>query len=220
MLRLVRGSRRPDEGEPADAAGGARATDDLAPLAQAARRGEPRATPTLLAAVAPAVLKVARSVLGPHNPDVEDVVQESLVGFLGALTTFRGQCSTLHFASRVATLTALKARRRVGSRPDIHAGVADGAEGIATTDATPLQLVVAARRREAVRALLAELPAPQGEALTMHLLLGYSVTDIAAAADAPAPTIRSRLRLAKEALRARIATDPSLDDALRDEVTP
>ena len=45
-------------------------------------------------------------------------------------------------------------------------------------------------------------------------MLGWSLKEIAAATDTPLNTVRSRMRLAKEALRKRVATDPALAAAL------
>jgi RNA polymerase sigma-70 factor (ECF subfamily) len=44
--------------------------------------------------------------------------------------------------------------------------------------------------------------------MVMRLALGYSVEEIATITCAPINTVRSRLRLAKDALRSRIEADP------------
>ena len=51
----------------------------------------------------------------------------------------------------------------------------------------------------------------------MHLALGHSIEEVAAAVGAPGNTVRSRIRLAKEALRARIDGDPRLAELLATE---
>lgn len=45
-------------------------------------------------------------------------------------------------------------------------------------------------------------------------MLGYSLDEIAEASGTPLNTIRSRLRLAKQALRRKIEADPSLLEEL------
>jgi RNA polymerase sigma-70 factor (ECF subfamily) len=62
--------------------------------------------------------------------------------------------------------------------------------------------------------LFEELPEAQSEALVMHFVLELTVEEIADATGAPVNTVRSRLRLARGALRARIESDPALRDAL------
>jgi RNA polymerase sigma-70 factor (ECF subfamily) len=66
--------------------------------------------------------------------------------------------------------------------------------------------------------MLAELPAGQGETLALRVVLGSSIKEIAEATQVPVNTVRSRLRLAKEALRKRIEEDPTLAAEL--EVEP
>jgi RNA polymerase sigma factor (sigma-70 family) len=185
--------------------------DPLASAASAAGAGDAAATATLLTAVGPVLLRAVRGVLGPAHPDVEDVLQEASIALLRALPTFRGECSVAHFAGRVATLAGMVARRRWQVRVRVHGDMPDD---VGTIDGSPSTHALAARRRAILRALLDELPEPQAEALVLHCVLGHTTDEIAATAGAPLNTIRSRLRLAKEALRARIAADPHLRDAL------
>jgi RNA polymerase sigma factor (sigma-70 family) len=67
---------------------------------------------------------------------------------------------------------------------------------------------------EVLRDLLADLPAEQGETLAMRIVLGYSLEEVAKTTGVPVNTVRSRVRLAKERLKARIEADPTLMDVL------
>jgi RNA polymerase sigma factor (sigma-70 family) len=215
MLRLVKSPKtEAAAGTPGAVASGAAPVDELAALATAAVAGDEDAVRTLVNAIGPAVLRVVRRVVGPAHPEIEDVVQESIFGFLEGLPRFRGDCTTLHFACRVSVLTALKARRGSRARFEDAEPLAD--ETVASPEASPLRQAVAARRRETMRALLGELPERQAEALTLTVLLGYSIEEVAAMVRAPANTVRSRLRAAKQALRDRVASDPDLEEALAD----
>jgi RNA polymerase sigma-70 factor (ECF subfamily) len=69
-----------------------------------------------------------------------------------------------------------------------------------------------------LRDLLTDLPEEQADALALRVMLGWSLEDVAQATGAPLNTVRSRVRLAKEALRRRVDADPSLADQL--EVSP
>ena len=161
------------------------------------------------------MLQMVRRVLGGSDPDVEDVFQESLMALVKALPVFRGECSTRHFACRIATLTALKARRRK------HAGIQ---EVLAAYDEEPADSAdqhdwaLASCRRQTLRRLLDDLPGVQAEALVLHYVAGLTVEEIAGALGAAVETVRSRLRLAKAALRERIATDPSMLALLEDSL--
>ncbi len=68
-----------------------------------------------------------------------------------------------------------------------------------------------------LRALLDELPVVQAETFALRVALGYSMQEVADATSAPVNTVRSRLRLAKEALRHRIEQDATLTELLGDE---
>ncbi len=201
------------EGEPARATNPSDGpTDELARLASASRSGDGAAARTLVAAVAPAMLHMVRRVLGPKDPEVEDVLQEALVALVHAIPAFRGESTVKHFACRIATLTALRALR---GRPRDPVRLSDPDED-PWSEADPASWVQASMRRHVLRRMLGRLPAPQAEALVLHYVAGLSVEETAADACVPAETIRSRLRLAKEALRATIAEDPSLAEVLED----
>src|SRR4051812_12963800 len=108
MLRLLRPQSSPegDVGQSGRAeAAESRAADPLKPLAVLCRSGGAEAQRTLLVTVGPAMLRVVRGVLGSAHSDVEDVLQESMVALHLALPGFRGECSTLHFACRIAVQT-------------------------------------------------------------------------------------------------------------------
>ncbi len=210
MLRLLRERRLTAEAAPPP-----RAADDLAGLVTGCRRGDRAATSTLLTAVGPSMLQVVRRVLGGADPEVEDVFQESLMALLKALASFRGDCSTRHFGCRIATLTALKAcrRRRAGVQAVLVGPDEDPAESADQRD-----WALASCRRQTLRRLLDRLPEVQAEALVLHYIAGLTVEEMAAALPAAAETVRSRLRLAKSALRERAAADPSMAALLEDSL--
>jgi RNA polymerase sigma-70 factor (ECF subfamily) len=177
--------------------------DRLKDLAQRAVQGDRSARSQLVREVGPAMLRVIRAVLGSDHPEVEDVLQDSLVAFVRALEVFRGECSVAHYACRIALQRGLDARKhwRVVKRA-LGRLEQDGNQDV---QLPPDGAVTDQRRSELLRQLLCEIPAEQSEALILRHALGFSIDEIAAAVSAPRNTIRSRLRLAKEALRGRIA---------------
>lgn len=190
-------------------------------LATRAASGNAQATSRLLRVVAPKVAGAVRAVLGANHPDKDDAVQLALIGFVRALPGFRGDCEPAGYARVIAVRVALAARKRERASADRRDDGADldetappstagGAACYATCDAT--------ERRELVRELLAELPDEQGEALALRVGLGWSLEEIACQTGAPVNTVKSRLRLAKERLRARIEADPALREALGGDV--
>jgi RNA polymerase sigma-70 factor (ECF subfamily) len=182
-------------------------------LARAAAQGDGIATGQLLRALAPRLGRIVRAVLGGNHPDLDDAVQQSLIGLVQALPAFRGDCEPLGYATIIAVRTAVATRKR--SRTD-QSRRGEPIEADLTEDSSPSpgEEAVSNRRRELLRGLLDDLPTEQAEALAMRVVLGWSIKEIAIHSGAPQNTVRSRLRLAKEALKSRIEQDSELVDLL------
>lgn len=189
------------------------ATLDAILLARQAASGDAAATSRLLRGLASRVVRVVRAVLGGGHPDVDDVAQQALIGFIQALPAFRGDCDPSRYATTIAVRTAIAARRRVRVEHSRRDAAAD-ADSLASSSCEPGEELAAQRRKEILRELLAELPAEQAEALAMRVVLGWSLEEIAMQSGAPLNTVRSRLRLAKESLRRTIESQPGLVEAL------
>jgi len=174
----------------------------FADLASAAERGDREAITRLLRLVAPAVSRSVRMVLGARHPDVDDVIQQTFIAFVGAVGTFRGDCHPAGFASRIAVHTAISSRRHAKSQRARVAALA----ALESIQPHPggRGPDVASRRRRLVRELLDQLPEDQAETLALHVMLGHSMEEVAKAMRCPVNTAKSRLRLAKSALRRRI----------------
>lgn len=206
MLKVF--SQRPRFARPAEG------EDQLVALARNAAARDRDAMRRLIVAVGPAMLRVTRTVVGPQVADAEDALQDASEALLTAIGSFRGQCTVLHFACRVAVLSALAWRRRFAFRT---ARITDDVaieEWPAEGRLSPAELLIAARRREALELLLDELPPPQAEVLILHCALDFTVDETAAAMGRPVETVRSRLRLAKRALRERIGESAELAEIL------
>jgi RNA polymerase sigma-70 factor, ECF subfamily len=180
-------------------------------LARVAAAGDERATREVLEVLAPRVRRVVRVILGTGNPDVDDVTQLALIAITQALPSFRGECEPTHYASRIAARTAVHAHRRASALRLRHDDLFDAEEASAPNG---LEETLAERQKQLVRDLLGVIPHEQAEALTLRIVLGWSLEEIASASGAPLNTVRSRLRLAKEALRRRIESDPMLREEL------
>jgi RNA polymerase sigma-70 factor (ECF subfamily) len=182
-------------------------------LARAAAQGDSAATGQLLRALATRLGRVVRAVLGGGHPDLDDAIQQSLIGLVQALPAFRGDCEPLGYATIIAVRTAVAARKR--SRTD-QSRREDGVEAdlMEAHHPSPGEEAAASHRKALLRGLLDDLPSEQAEALAMRVVLGWSIKEIASHSGAPLNTVRSRLRLAKEALKSRIEEDADLTDAL------
>lgn len=186
--------------------------DPLASLVPGALERDPAALRRLLDAVGPDVARVVQLIAGPGAADVDDLTQEALLAFLRALPDFRGECTVRRYARRVAARAAMTSRRRAARKAAHHERWVD--REAAEPSVAPPRSTSEEQRRDALRQLLVELPEAQAEALVLRVVLGCSIAEIADATGAPLNTVRSRLRLAKEALRRRIEDDPTLRELL------
>ena len=186
---------------------------EMTALARLAGSGDPVATRRFLDRVWPTLSRVVNGVLGARHPEVDDVIQQALIAVLQALSAFRGECHPAGYASRIALHVALRARRNAALRRARSQSLAQ--ISAAEPDAHwPGCDVSSERRKRALRDLLSDLPEEQADALALRVMLGWSLEDVAQATGAPLNTVRSRVRLAKEALRRRIESDPLLVDQL------
>jgi RNA polymerase sigma-70 factor (ECF subfamily) len=131
-----------------------------------------------------------------------------MIALVRALPAFRGECHPAGYATRITLRVALRVRRNVKrdtSRREALGLLASTDETISSNDEA-----LALRRRELLRELLEDLPEEQAEALTLRVVMGWSLEEVSRASGAPVNTVRSRVRLAKEALRERIEALPGL----------
>ena len=208
---MVRVERKPDAGV------GGEQDDPLLALLPRATAGDAVAVRAMVGALSPEVVRVVRAVLGGSDGELDDVVQEALLGLLHALPGFRAECSLRGFANRIAVRAALRARRRARTRAAQRGVLAASASDLHGTPCRqPEEQHLAQRRRALLHGLLDSLPEVQAETLALRVVLGFSLEETAAATAVPLNTVRSRVRLAREALRARIEADPALLELLED----
>lgn len=190
-----------DDGDPAEGAPDA----PLRRLLERALRGSSDARNELFAAVAPRVVAVVRSTLAPGGTsDVEDVAQEALIRLNRALPNYRGECSVMYFATRVAVNTTTDFLRRKIARRKYEAAAAPRQDDLQEMPRPGESLA----HRSRLRFLLETLSEAQAETL-LYVALGHSVQEIAQVMSVPTETVRSRLRLARRAVRLKIESDPA-----------
>src|SRR5438270_3431329 len=126
------------------------ATLDAIALARQAATGDAAATSRLLKGLASRVVRVVRAVLGGGHPDVDDVAQQALIGFIQALPAFRGDCDPARYATTIAVRTAIGARRRGRIDRSRRDSGAD-ADAIAASCAEPGEELASQRRKEVLR---------------------------------------------------------------------
>ena len=162
----------------------------------AAARGDHAAAEALLLEVQPRVRNLVRYLVR-GDAAVDDVGQEALVAILRGLPTCRGEGPFTAWADRVTARTVFSEIRRGRVRDARLAVVGDEIDRAPDACTSPENYV--ARRR--VVALLDEMPDEQRHAVVLHHVAGMSVPEIAREIEAPAETVRSRLRLGMRRLR-------------------
>lgn len=183
--------------------------DPLLSLVDSVRQGDRAATRRLLEALGPAVRRVVGATLGHAHADLDDVTQECLVAIVRALASFRGECRVRYYAARIAVRISREARARRRALDHRHEPLDDLDQPGASA---PDEDSARARRAALWQRLLATLPEAQSEAMTLRVVLDWTLEEIAEATGAPVNTVRSRVRLAREALREQIEHNPRYAD--------
>jgi RNA polymerase sigma factor (sigma-70 family) len=180
----------------------------LTPLVLRAQQGEPDAINQVVSELAPGVLRALTALLGRQHPDIEDLAQDVLLAVIAALPDFRGESTLLHFAVRIAARKSVLVRRRTRSVLGWLESFWQGEHPLRHPPTAALEELRGERQRALLRLLLSELPDAQAEALLLRVVCGHSIEEISTITQTPFNTVRSRLRLAKEALRQRIDAEP------------
>jgi RNA polymerase sigma-70 factor (ECF subfamily) len=173
--------------------------------------GCPSAERELLRKLAPHLRRVVREIVGSGG-DADDCLQETLVAVSSALPTFRGDCTFLHFAIRIAIRYAVSAKRRSNFNRQRNDRLAQLEKPLLWPDEDSGETALASRRWAELRVLLARLPAGQARTFAMHAVLDYSPKEISVVTGVPVNTVRSRIRLAREAMRRHIADNSTLTE--------
>lgn len=185
----------------------------LSALVSRACLGDTSATAALLRTLAPQMIRGVYALVGHGHADVDDIVQQALIAFIQALPSFRGDCSVSHFANRIVARTVISARYRWAKRSHRYDSETD-VDLVESATPSPTHEISAERRRRAVQYLVRQLPEEQAETLGLRVVMGFSLPEVAAATGAPLNTVRSRIRLAKEALKRLIDANAELAETL------
>ncbi len=173
----------------------ARAPAELPVDERVARPLTAEAARALLLEVAPRIRNLVRYLIR-NDVDVDDIAQEAMVAVLKNVDDYRAEGTFHAWVDRITARTTFNVLRRRKRRreepldPDHDVPVHDPSGELDS------------RRR--LVALLDRLPAPQRHAIVLHYVLGMTAGEIADELGVPAETVRSRLRLAKNALRSTI----------------
>lgn len=190
------------------------APDPLEGELRAVRAGDETAIRRLCTELAPVILRTLRRVLGPSHPDLEDLLQDALLGVLDGLATFRNESSLRHFARRVATFRALEMLRNTRTHSRKLGELAPGELLPSAASSGPGKAFVARQRERLLHELLTSLSEAHAQTLVLQAVLGHSLEETSQILGVPVNTVRGRLQTAKLALRKQILVHPELSELL------
>lgn len=178
-------------------------------LALEAARGHAPSIRQLVSYLLPRVRNLVRYLVRGDR-DVDDLSQDALLSILQGLSGYRGEGAFRSWADRVVVRRVFAVRKSLARR--FESGL-DPNE-LATDPSTSPDRCYARRQ---LAAELDALPNPQRDALVLHYVLGMTVPEMGAELGVPEETVRSRLRLGRQRLRARLTTKPKAAGAGRAE---
>lgn len=189
-------------------------TDKLAQLAnepatdalvERCRRGERDALAEFYRTYRNDVARNLYRVLGPHQGDVDDVVQEVFIEVFRSIARFRGESRISTWLYRVCVnvaLQRLRKRRRLAEVPSD--------EGPELRDEhTPQRSVETAERMRALYQILDQLSPKKRVVFILHEIEGREPKEIAGIVGAPVLTVRTRLHYARKEFFERASRDPA-----------
>jgi RNA polymerase sigma-70 factor (ECF subfamily) len=144
--------------------------------------------------------------IGPENVDVDDIVQETLIGAVSSVARLRGVSRPLVAAwllsiARHKIADHLRARYRDRDRHhELDAGLADPAPPVD-------EVVVQADRAERVRLALGLLTPEQEEVLVLRFVLGFGLQDVADMTRRPLGAVKSMQHRGLATLHQRLSEE-------------
>lgn len=169
---------------------------------EAIRRGDAQAFERVVRLVAPRLLRFARHLTGKGD-EAEELVQETLVRALPALSGFAGRAALTTYLLRAVSNT-WKNRLRSRSRSRLVAWLSVARHDPPDPAPSALDRLAGAERARLVRDAVAMLEPERRLVLLLREVEDLSYEEIAEVTGWPIGTVRSRLARAREELRRRL----------------
>lgn len=149
--------------------------------------------------------RVARAICRDRSR-AEDAVQEGFLAIWRSRDGYRPDAGSFQaWSMRIVRNRAIDAARHVATRPPTQTSDAyDDQPRVDPDPVTPQDQALAHSEREELLALLRHLPETQAEVIVLAFYGELSHSEIAAQLDLPAGTVKGRMRLGLEKLRAEM----------------
>jgi RNA polymerase sigma-70 factor, ECF subfamily len=183
--------------------------DDIE-LVAALRRGDPQAPTAFYERARPAIDRTLRRLLGVHDADYDDMVQNSLIELVRAVHGFRGEGSLDGWVSTVTSRVVYKhIRERRAQRQVFDATVLDEVTFVPPFDDAASE-VEARDILNRVRQHLEAIDEKKAWTYFLHDVLGYALEEIAQIMDVTVAAAQTRLVRGRRELEERLAADEEL----------
>jgi RNA polymerase sigma-70 factor (ECF subfamily) len=157
--------------------------------------------------------RTIRRLVGPYDPDREDLAQLALIELVKGIDRYRGECSLDTWAQSVAAHVVFKhIRRRKIERRIFAELIVDGVGALEV-----VQIESASTMRQLLLRVgehLDALPEDRAWAFVLHDLLGYDLREVAQMTKASVAAAQSRLSRGRRDLHRRIADDAELAEMM------
>lgn len=177
-------------------------------LAAKAKAGDRDALNALLERHLRAVYRYVSFKVGPDHPDLDDIVQDTLIGAAGSIRGMRGTTNAqaagwLFSIARHKVADHLRARYRHPQESlegTVGKNLADRAQPVD-------DLVMARDRAERLRVALRQVTPEQEEVLILRFLLGFGIDEVAEITGRPSGAVKSMQHRALASLQEKLGQE-------------
>lgn len=180
-------------------------------LVARAKGGDRAALDALLESQLNTVYRFVSVKLGDAHPDLDDVVQETLIGAAGSVGRLRGD-SRAQVAGWLLSIARHKLADHLRRSYRRRADSIDAAGGHNLTDpAVPVEEQVARRdRAERLRQALGTLTAEQEEVVVLRFVLGFGIDEVAQITGRPSGAVKSMQHRALASLQRQLRSEEAM----------
>ena len=186
---------------------------DDSELLASLRRGDASAATSLHDRVRPLVDRTVRRLLGPSDPDREDVAQQAMIELVYTIDRYRGDCS---LDSWTCTLTAHVIYKHIRRRKTERRlfGAFDADDPMWRSTSRTGREVMVRNLMERVIAHLDTIDESKAWTFVLHDVCGHDLREIAQITGVSVAAAQARLVRGRREVHERIASDPELANLL------
>ena len=184
--------------------------DDLQ-LLSAVRAADPKAANALYERSRPIVDRTLRKLLGPTDPERQDLFQQTMIEIVRTVERYRGECP---LDAWIATVAAHVVYKYIRHRKVERRVLSDTLPFEPIAGDEPAHRAALRSMIDRVREHLTRIEPGRAWAFLLHDVHGHDLREVAQIMGITPAAAQSRLVRGRKDLHARVAGDPELADAL------